>query len=98
MRDLPSPETVFAPLPEEGGHEQHNHVGRLAKEVFGSRVIFYLTYTRDRGRSSWGDLVVPKPWMIPLKLRALSCYYTQIMYDGTGTRSWFTGGIGEWTA
>jgi LmbE family N-acetylglucosaminyl deacetylase len=98
MRDLPSPQVVIAPLPEVGGHEQHNHVGRLAKEVFGSNVIFYLTYTSDRGRSDWGDEVVPKPWMIPLKLRALSCYYSQILHDGTGTREWFTRGLDEHTA
>lgn len=98
MRELPSPEMVFAPAVEEGGHKQHNMVGRLAREVFGTKCRFYLTYTRDGGRSKWGDEVVPEPWMIALKLRALSCYQSQILHDETGTRTWFLDGMREFLA
>lgn len=97
MRDLPSPETVFAPAVEDGGHEQHNMVGLLAQAVFGSKVVPYLTYTRERGRSV-GMEVTPEPWMIPAKHRALACYQSQVRHDETGTRSWFMDGIREYLA
>jgi len=90
------PEFVFAPAPEPGGHDQHNAVGHLAGEVFGERVTYYLTYTRDHGRSSHGREIIPEPWMIGVKLRALSIYQSQYLYDKTMTRTWFMDGIREW--
>ena len=51
---------VFAPAVEEDGHEHHNRIGELAQEVFGDRVISYLTYTRSHGRSHAGDGGVPE--------------------------------------
>lgn len=86
----------FAPAVEEDGHEQHNAVGLMADEIFGpENVTHYTTYTRSGGRTR-GVEVVPDPWMIPLKLRALACYGSQILHDGTGTRDWFMDGIREY--
>lgn len=92
------PELVFAPAVEDSGHEQHNDVGRAAVDVFGQRVTSYLTYTRDHGRSSHGREVVPEPWMIGVKLRAMAAYQSQYLHDKTMTRTWFMDGIHEWIA
>jgi LmbE family N-acetylglucosaminyl deacetylase len=79
---------VFAPAVEEHGHEQHNTVGRLAQDVFGERVTYYPTYA-PRGQRSRTGVEVPPPTAheIALKLRALSCYESQI--TNPATRPWF---------
>lgn len=88
-------EQVFAPAVEEDGHEQHSMIGQLALDIFGDRVISYLTYRRGHGRSV-GVEVPFEPWMIAFKLRALSCYQSQ-MGPKTGTQTWFLdGGLREW--
>lgn len=89
----------FAPAVEEGGHEHHNEVGRLALAVFGEhRVTRYLTYTRHGGRSREGTLVEPEPEWVALKLAALACYRSQI--DDPATRPWFYDlvDLREWVA
>lgn len=88
---------VFAPCEEEDGHWQHNLIGSLALDVFGEeRVTRYLTYTSSRGRSDWGFEVPYEPHWPAMKLRALSCYRSQIMEPST--RPHFMGGIREYVA
>lgn len=79
---------VFAPAVEVEGHEQHNAVGLLAQDVFGDLVTPYLTYA-PRGERSRHGVEVPPPTAheIVLKLRALSCYESQI--TNPLTRPWF---------
>jgi LmbE family N-acetylglucosaminyl deacetylase len=92
-------ERCYAPAVEGGGHDEHNAVGRAAVAAFGpDRVGGYLTYTRDGGRSKWGDLVEPEPGWIALKLEALACYRSQI--EREATRSWFYDllDLREWSA
>lgn len=69
------PKNVWAPAVEDGGHAQHNHVGRLVRQLFPT-AHRYLTYTKA-GKSE-GRPVKPEPHMIQRKLRALSCYESQI--------------------
>ena len=88
------PRRVFAPLPEDGGHEQHNLIGELAHEVFGDRVRFYSTYRRGLGKSRAGREIVMEPEWIVLKLQALQCYRTQIMEPST--RPWFLEDLKEY--
>jgi LmbE family N-acetylglucosaminyl deacetylase len=65
----------IAPAVEEGGHEQHNVIGRMALESFGpERVTQYLTYTRLHGRSTDGREV---PVDVARKRCALDCYESQ---------------------
>lgn len=71
------PEKVWAPAVEEGGHVQHNLVGRLVKELFPA-TQGYLTYTRTGGKSTNGKPVSIEPGMIQRKLRSLACYASQI--------------------
>lgn len=91
-------DTVIAPAYEDGGQAQHNAVAQAATDVFGSRVIRYLTYTRD-GRSKDGTLVDPdEPEWIALKLQALACYRSQLRVPNC--RPWFYDqlDIREWLA
>lgn len=90
---------VFAPAVEEGGHPDHNLVGRLAEGVFNDTpVVNYLTYTAQEGRSRQGTLVEPEPEWVTLKLHALACYKSQAMHPAT--KSWFYDQIDlrEWVA
>lgn len=76
-------ECVFAPSVDTAdGNDQHNLVGEAARHVFGERVIHYTTYTRN-GRDRDGEEVEFEPEWPALKLRALSCYKTQIAHPAT---------------
>lgn len=68
---------VYAPLPEDGGQPQHNHVGEAALAVLRSdQVTQYLTYT-EAGKSTHGLPVPYEPEWVASKLRALACYPSQ---------------------
>lgn len=85
LRDADGIRRVFAPAPEDGGHDHHNLIGMLAVDVFGPDVVTgYLTYTNGRVRSTWGEQVEPGPGMVQKKLRALACYDSQIEHQATG--------------
>lgn len=87
-------DVVWAPAVEPGGHEQHNRVGELARFVYGDKVQPYLTHNHG-GRKSVSSVVVPilGDWA-GLKLRALSCYRSQMIYPAT--RRHFLDGLLEY--
>lgn len=87
-------DAVFAPAVEDGGHEHHSIVGEIAGRVFGDRCRFYTTYRRGQGRTVGAVRVEPEPDWIILKLRALSCFESQIREPSC--RPWFLGGLDEW--
>lgn len=79
----PDPEIVFAPADEDGGHEQHNQVARLADHIYGEeRVTHYLTYTAA-GRSRSENEVGFEPEWIVTKLHAMACYKSQAAHPAT---------------
>lgn len=80
-------DTVYAPAVDPEGHEQHNRIGEMALEVFGEKVIPYLTYAPRGQRQTEGREVVPTAEEIQRKLRALACYRSQIEHPST--RAWF---------
>lgn len=82
LRALPHPDRAWAPLPEEGGHSQHNKLGEIAQKLWPGRVMFYTTYT-EQGRSTCGDPVDVQPGWEALKRRALACYPSQMKRPGT---------------
>lgn len=86
-------ERVFAPFPEPGGHEQHNRVGELARDVFGDRVTYYATYKYGGPRTTGDPVPFEREW-VPRKLRALACFESQILH---GPVRFFTMGLDEWT-
>jgi LmbE family N-acetylglucosaminyl deacetylase len=80
------PERVWAPAYEENGHDQHNAVSFAAHGIFGDRVQPYLTYQRGSMRTRGREVPFEPPW-VWAKLRALTCYRSQIMLENT--RAWF---------
>jgi LmbE family N-acetylglucosaminyl deacetylase len=75
-------EHVYAPAIEDGGHQQHNLVGKFADHFFHDRVTHYMTYT-NRGKSTSNKVVPFSPRWLSLKLNALSCYETQTNLPST---------------
>ncbi len=76
------PSQVWAPYPEPGGHSAHNRIGELAVSLWPGKVTWYTTYTEE-GRSRVGEPVAVLDGWETLKLRALSCYQSQITNRGT---------------
>lgn len=70
---------VYAPLPEPNGHDHHNRIGDIARELWPGKVKFYCTYT-NKGKTK-GVVVPYQPEWVLLKLRALACYETQVRLD-----------------
>ncbi len=75
-------ESVFAPLPEPGGHPHHNEIGTMAVQRF-KHVKLYSTYTHEFGKTTTGTLVVPEPGMEEVKREAMACYRSQIEHPYT---------------
>lgn len=99
FKGMGEPEHVYAPCPyDEGGHEHHDRIGRLALEVFGpERVTLYHTYRNGRGRETSSDRVpILDPDWVRLKLCALTCYESQIREPSTGHH--FAESLYEWYA
>ena len=90
-------EHVYAPAVERRGHAHHNAIGELAGAVWPGKVTYYTTYT-TWGRTKRGHEV---PWeheWVLLKLRALSCYRSQILVPGTWTTHHFLDAQAEYYA
>lgn len=79
---------VFAPLVEDDGHAEHNHVGQAATTVWEpDQVSYYATYSRSGGRTHVGTEIDLPTWLVQRKLRALAEYGSQIDYPDR--RPWF---------
>lgn len=98
---------IICPAWEQGGHEQHNGVARVCRDLWPSEQrTEYLTYTRTRGRSRTvlnehgneraAQEVIPTPDMIARKHRALACYKSQMEVENC--RDWFLGDLREYLA
>lgn len=88
---------LIAPAIEDGGNMHHNSIGEIAYEAadsWGIELVRYLTYTPE-GRSTGGHRVEPEPDWIVRKLRALSCYESQI--HEPSCRPHFERGLDEYT-
>lgn len=92
------PKEVWSPMFELDGHEQHNLVARCAEIVYPGRVRYYATYSRGSRRTTTEHEVIPKPHWPALKLRAMSCYASQINLGDC--QSWFAADemLREWVA
>jgi LmbE family N-acetylglucosaminyl deacetylase len=91
------PDHVFAPAIERGGHAHHSAIGGLAEALWPGKVTPYTTYT-TRGRTRRGTEVAWEHEWVLLKLKALSCYRSQILVPGTLTTQHFLGSQAEYYA
>lgn len=87
---------VYAPKPYEGGNPHHNLIGEAAGEVFGDRVVFYATYTRDNLYMTGDIEVKPTPEELELKRKALQCYRSQLSLPSTRPHFAAVMGKSEW--
>lgn len=90
---------VWAPLYEEGGHEQHNQVALAAVKAFnGVEVCRYATYRRGSTRTRTETEVTPEPHWPALKFKAMACYESQINLPNC--QPWFAADdmLREWIA
>lgn len=97
---------IICPAWEQDGHEQHNGVARVCRDLWpAEQRTEYLTYTRTGGRSraivdqekmclTSGFEVIPSPDMIARKHRALACYKSQMEVENC--REWFMGDLREY--
>lgn len=97
---------IICPAWEQYGHEQHNEVARICRDLWpAEQRTEYLTYTRTHGRSRCirdeaegvskpAVEVIPTPDMIARKHRALACYSSQIEVENC--RDWFLADLREY--
>ncbi len=76
-----SADMVYAPA-IQGGHWQHDVIGQVAKQVWGSKVIFYSTYSKEKLFVEDGVKVIPSEEEMELKNKALDCYVSEHSIDG----------------
>lgn len=93
---LKSVEKIYAPKPYENGNPQHNLIGEVAKEVFGDKVIFYSTYTKDNLYMTGDIEVKPTEEELELKNKALQCYKSQLSLPSTRPHFEAVLGKSEW--
>lgn len=106
---VPKVADVWAPAIYQDGHMQHNQIGRVAG-LLGAPVRFYHTYVRqvegkvDGLSTSWASRTAMKPvesqpaqgLHVTRKLRAMSCYRTQIETARFGCTPHFLRDQREW--
>jgi len=70
------PDMVFAPA-VEGGHRQHDAVSEVATKIWGKKVVYYSTYTKQRLFPDGDVGLVPSVEEWKLKDQAMNCYKSQ---------------------
>lgn len=71
------PIKVYAPLPNSK-HPHHNLIGKVARRLWPSKIIFYSTYTKG-SLAPIGEIEVkPNQKEIELKNKVLDCYKSEI--------------------
>lgn len=96
-RDDGTVDGIICPAWEQDGHEQHNGVARICRDLWpDEQRTEYLTYTRTGGRSRSAHEVIPTPDMIARKHRALACYKSQM--EVPDCRPWFLSDLREYLA
>lgn len=68
---------VFAPA-LQGGHKDHDTVSMAAGRVWGDKVVYYSTYTKENLTPDGEVAIIPSKKEEELKNQALDCYKTQI--------------------
>ena len=82
-------DTIIAPAYEDGGHEQHNEVAKIAATL-GLPITSYYTYVRGSMRTARGQAVMGTGAEMALKRQAMDCYASQIADPKTAP--WFDAG------
>lgn len=89
-------EKIYAPAVLENGNSQHNIVGEVAGEIFGNKVVYYMTYTREYLYIKGNKEIVPTEGELMVKKNALSCFSSQIQLSATRPHFEAVAGKSEW--
>lgn len=76
------PEVIYAPA-DQGGNEDHDIISLLAGEIFGDRVKYYTTYSRNELWTKGNEEIVPTEEELLTKKKSLDCYVSQINLPAT---------------
>lgn len=87
--------TIFAPA-IQGGNKDHDLVGKIAKEIFGDKVMQYCTYSKTDLSIEGSVKVTPRVGDEELKEKALQCYQSQINLPATRPHFEAVKGKPEW--
>lgn len=88
-------EKVYAPA-IQGGNLQHDMIGNAAVQVFGDKLVQYMTYTKTELWTKGNIEVVPTPEEVELKEKAIWCYQSQIKLPSTKPHFEAILGKSEW--
>ena len=95
FRKLAGFSIVYAPA-VQGGNWQHDLVGKVAKDVFGSIVKQYTTYTKTELWTKGETEIIPSREDLNLKFKALICYQSQFNLPSTRPHFEAVMGKSEW--
>ncbi len=76
------PEQIYVPA-IQGGNAQHDLVGKVAMELFGTKCERYTTYTKTELYTTGNYEIKPTPVELEKKLRMLNCYESQLNLKST---------------
>lgn len=82
LRNFAGFEVIYAPA-IIGGNSHHDLVGKVAKNIFGDKVKFYSTYTKENLWVPGIHEVTPTPEEVKLKNKAMECYQSQLTLPTT---------------
>lgn len=86
---------VYAPA-LQFGNKDHDLISEVAKRVFGDKVIFYTTYTKNALYTEGTKEIVPTEEEKELKEKALACYTSQLNLPATKPHFDAVVGKSEW--
>lgn len=89
------PEMIYVPA-IQGGNAQHDLVGKVAMELFGSKCERYTTYTKTELYTKGNYEIKPKHNELELKKKMLDCYESQLNLKSTLPHFLAVEGQSEW--
>lgn len=89
-------EKVYAPAVYGNGNPHHDMIGVIAKLIYGDKVVFYSTYTKDNLYMTGKTEIIPTQEELELKSKALQCYKSQLSLPSTRPHFEAVLGKSEW--
>lgn len=90
-----NPEQIYVPA-IQGGNMQHDLVGKVCLELFGSRCERYCSYTKTELYTTGNWEIKPTDKEIEIKNRMLDCYKSQLELPSTAPHFSAVRGRSEW--
>lgn len=88
-------DVVYAPA-KQGGNKDHDVISDVAKKVYGDKVVFYTTYTKEELYTTGTKEIVPTEAEKAIKEKALECFVSQLNLRSTRPHFEAIKGKSEW--